>query len=502
MLKNFYSLRSLRRFLKWFVIAILTTGLMIGGQAYFSPVGAAQKNNYCRFEDSAIAQKKELRQQAFNGNSQAQKQYQTLVQQHATQLTRCREQTWPQKQAIWLRLYPCDSLPGGVDRVLDQIVNSGYNQVYVETFYNSQVLLPASENNTVWQSALRSPSARNTDLLAEVIKKGHERNLEVYAWLFSMNFGYAYAQDRNQSRVLVRNGFGENSLSGSGETSQAFIDPYNQQVRRQYSQMLSQVLKREPDGVLFDYIRYPRSTGADSVVSGVRNLWIYGNASFNTLLDRTFNEKGRFLLQRYLGNGYITRDDVAKVEAMEPEGVPPLWQGRNVEEEAEAEMSLQDRKELWQQQLWYLTVAHAAQGVLDFLSEAVEQVKAQGIPTGAVFFADANKVVGEQGFDSRLQPWTRFTEVSEWHPMAYATCDQTDCIIDLIKRTTRSLPQEIEMKPVLAGNWGRARRDRPALESQMEAIRRQVPNVTGISHFAYAWQFPERERDRKFCSLP
>ncbi len=500
MLKNFYSLKSLRRLFKLLVITVLTAGLMIGADAYFFSVNAAQSNNYCRFEESAIAQKKQLREQAFNGQAQA--QYQKIVRQHAEQLTRCREQTWPQKQAIWLRVYPCDTLPGKMEQVLDQIVNSGYNQVYVEVFANSQVLLPASSNNTAWKSMLRSPSAEKTDLLAEVIKKGHERNLEVYAWLFSMNFGYAYAKSRNQSNILVHNGYGENSLSDSGEESQAFIDPYNQQARRQYSQMLSEVLKREPDGVLFDYIRYPRSTGADSVVSGVKNLWIYGNASFSTLLDRTFNEKGRFLLQRYLGNGYITRNDVAKVDAMEPEEAPPLWQGRNVDEEAEAEMSLEERKELWQQQLWYLSVAHAAQGVLDFLSEAVEQVEAEGIPTGAVFFADANKVVGEQGFDSRLQPWTRFTDVAEWHPMAYATCNQTNCIVDLVKRTRSSLPNNMELMPALAGDWGNIKSDRPPLESQMEAIRRQVPQVTGISHFAYSWQFPKVERERKFCSLP
>ena len=502
MLKKFYSLKSLRGLFKLLVITVLTAGLMIGTDAYFFPVSAARSNNYCRFEESAIAQKEQLREQAFNGNNQAQAQYQEIVRQHAEQLSRCREQTWPQKQAIWLRVYPCDSLPGKIEQVLDQIVNSGYNQVYVEVFANSQVLLPASSNNTAWKSMLRSPSAKDTDLLAEVIKKGHERNLEVYAWLFSMNFGYAYAQNRNQSNILVHNGYGENSLSDSGEESQAFIDPYNQQARRQYAQMLSEILKREPDGVLFDYIRYPRSTGADSVVSGVRNLWIYGNASFSTLLDRTFNDKGRFLLQRYLGNGYITRNDVAKVDAMEPEGVPPLWQGRNVDEEAEAEMSLERRKKLWQQQLWYLSVAHAAQGVLDFLSEAVEQVEAKGIPTGTVFFADANKVVGEQGFDSRLQPWTRFTDVAEWHPMAYATCNQTNCIVDLIKRTRSSLPNNMELMPALAGDWGKIKSNRPPLESQMEAIRRQVPQVTGISHFAYSWQFPEVERERKFCSLP
>lgn len=498
--KGFAFLTSLSGFLKLTIIAVLTTGLIVGSNAYFSPASAAQRNNYCRFEESAIAQKEELREKAFNGDNQALEEYQEIVQKHAEELTRCREETWPQKQTIWLRLYPCDARPGRLEQVLDQIVDSGYNQVYVETFYNSQVLLPESENNTVWRSVLRSPSVEETDLLAEVIEKGHERNLKVYAWVFGMNFGYSYGQRNSNSSVLVENGFGENSLSESGEASQAFIDPYNRQVRQQYSQMLSEVLKRQPDGVLFDYIRYPRSTGARSVVSGVKNLWIYSNASFNALLDRAFNEKGRFLIQRYLGNGYITRNDVERVDDMGDDF--PLWQGRNVDEEAEKDMSVDARRNLWQQQLWYLSVAHAAQGVLEFLSDAVEQVEAQGIPTGAVFFADANQIVGQQGFDSRLQPWTQFRDVTQWHPMAYATCNQANCIVDLVKRTRSSLPNDMELIPALAGDWGTSRRDRPPLEAQMEAIRRQVPQVTGISHFAYSWQFPEVERERKFCSLP
>jgi len=494
------SLKSLHSLFKYLILAVLTTSLLVGTTGVLSPAAAAQRNNYCRFNDRAIAQKDQLREQVFNGDANAKEDYQNLIERHGKELADCRQTTWPQTQAIWLRVYPCDTLPGRVEEILDHIVDSGYNEVYLEVFYSGQVLLPASENNTPWDSVLRSPEVKDRDILAEVIEKGHERNLKVYAWLFSLNFGYAYAQRSDREQVLARNGYGETNLSNESEDAKAFIDPYNEQARRDYLEMLSEVLERQPDGVLFDYIRYPRSTGTASVVTGVKKLWIYGDAAFNTLLNRALNEKGRYLIEQFVNKGYITRSDVAKVDRMAPEGTPPLWQGRKVEE-TEAKMSVAARQNLLQQQLWYLSVAHAAQGVIDFLSLAVDLVQGQNIPSGAVFFPDANRVVGEQGFDSRLQPWTRFNSVGQWHPMSYAVCGRASCIVDLVQRTMSVADSELEVVPALAGTWGKNYKDRPPLEVQMEAIRREVPRVAGVSHFAYSWQFPERDRDRKFCSL-
>ena len=78
----------------------------------------------------------------------------------------------PQVQAIWLRLYPCDARPGAIEQIMDHIVNKGYNQVYVETFYDGQVLLPSSNNPTVWPSVVRHTGKEKVDLLTQAIEKG------------------------------------------------------------------------------------------------------------------------------------------------------------------------------------------------------------------------------------------------------------------------------------------------------------------------------------------
>ena len=155
-----------------------------------------------------------------------------------------------------------------------------------------------------------------------------------------------------------------------------------------------------------------------------------------------------------------------------------------------------------QNELWRLTVAHAVQGVVDYLTEAGQLVQQKGLRTGAVFFPRGNQVVGN-GFDSRLQYWNRFPTWMSWHPMAYGVCGHTGCILDEIRRVVASAgPQGSQfVKPAIAGAWGQSVRNRPTRETQMQAIRQGVPEIQSVSHFAYSWQDPEFDNARKFCEL-
>jgi len=450
-----------------------------------SPLARAQAvGAYCRFLPNEISRKEALRQAAVTGDANARSAYQDVLRQHAAWLQQCRKQVWPRVQAIWLRLHPCDARPGAVDELLDSIVNKGYNQVYVEVFYNSQVLLPAADNPTPWLSVVRSPGLENTDLLAEAIRAGRERGLKVYAWLFSMNYGYAYGVRRDRQEVLARNGRGQSSLAVVHDGSQAFIDPYNRQAQAEYYRLVQAVIRRRPDGVLFDYIRYPRGTGADSVADQVQDLWIYGSASRQALLSRATNPAGRALIERYLQQGSVSADDIRAVQ--QQYGDRPSWQGLQTSNLNAG--------------LWQLALAHATQGVLDFLSMMSSPIQQQGIPAGAVFFPDGNQAVGG-GFDSRLQPWERFSPRLEWHPMSYAVCGSANCIVDEVQRVVSRAPASTSVIPALAGYWGRSDGRRPSLEVQMQAIRQQVPQIQALSHFAYSWQEPQSDRQRQFCEL-
>jgi hypothetical protein len=488
------------------VAQVCTAALLVS--AFLPPKAAiSQLNDYCHVTQTMASQKEAQRVAAFSGDRGARSQYLTLVQQHSNFLQNCRSGTWPQEQAVWLRLYPCDLQPGILEAVLDRIVNLGYNHVYLEVFYSGQVLLPEADNATVWPSVVQARGYERRDLFAEAIAKGRQRGLKVSAWVFSLNFGYSYGTRGDRRQVLARNGQGQDTLTfaRSGAISnpeEVFVDPYNLQGRQDFQQMLEAVSRRRPDGVLFDYIRYPRGVGSYSVVSGVGDLWIYGDAAQQALFQRALNQQGLELIRRYISRGYLVDADLEAITELYPNEGEPLWQSR-IPNSTSATLPAAARRLGLQQELWRLTVAHAVQGVVDFLTRMGQRVQQQGIPTGSVFFPSGNGTVGSNGYDSRLQHWDRFPTWMAWHPMAYAVCGNTGCIMQEIRQVLAAAgPRGTQfVKPVLAGIWGQTTRNRPSLEDQMQALQRTAPGINSVSHFAYSWQDPEFDRNRKFCQL-
>ncbi|NEU78373.1 family 10 glycosylhydrolase [Nostoc sp. UIC 10630] len=460
----------------------------------------AQVTQYCQLSSSAAKEKENLRLSALKGNQDAQTRYQNLIKKQAQELQQCRTRTWPQIQALWLRLYPCDIQPGIVDQIMDRIVNRGYNQVYVEVFYDGQALLPAKANPTAWPSVIRTPGTENIDILATAIQKGRQRGLKVYAWMFTNNFGYTYAQRRDRESAIARNGKGQTSLYVVDNGSQVFIDPYNSQAKSDYYQLVKEVLRRRPDGLLLDYVRYPRQAGSDSIATKVSDLWLFSPAIQEALFKRALNYKGLDLIRRYLSKGYVTAGDIAEIDKLYPQEGEPLWQGRIPPAAQKSILSATDRQPLLQWELWQLAVAHAMQGILDFVNIASYPAKQQGVSTGVVFFPDGNQTVG-QGYDSRLQPWDRFPTTLEWHPMSYGNCGNVSCIVAQVKRVLSMTKPGTKVIPALAGKWGESVSNRPSLEVQMQALRQFAPQLKGVSHFAYSWQYPENDNDRKFCRI-
>lgn len=506
-----------------FALAIFTLA------GIFTPPVFAQVGEYCQFENEAIATKDNLRTAAFQDDPSsasstklaATKEYQAIVQQHGQALNTCRQKSWLKTQGIWLRLYPCDLQSGKLDEVMDRIVNRGYNQVFVEVISEGKILLPKSENITAWDSLIEADRYKNADLLNLAIEKGRERGLNVRAWIFTMNVGMGYGNgfDRNglsrktvaRQQALALNANGDNTVSivenlgknPEGEvptTNQLFIDPYNYQAQSDLYLAVREVVKRKPDGVVFDYVRYKRGAGAASVVSNVRYLWIYGQASLQALRDRAENFQGRELIDRFLKQGYVTPTDLKAIRKLYPQESEPLWQGR---QPANPNVLAKDAAiAYWQSELWRLAVSHAFIGVTYYLGIISKPVFHQGLPAGIAFFADGNQPVGE-GFDSRMQPWHLFPSNYEFQPMAYAACGKPDCIIALIGRVVQYAPSNVQISPVLVGQWGENSNNRPALEAQMQSIHNSFPSISSISHFTFGWQTRELTftRSRQFCKL-
>ncbi|MEO1392932.1 MAG: hypothetical protein AAFV90_08475 [Cyanobacteria bacterium J06634_5] len=488
---------------RFFQGAVLSGTMALLSQGIIAPSAQAETNRFCQLSAADVEAKESLRVSGLAGDAGAQQQYVSLRDQHASEVKNCRRSAWPENQAIWLRLYESDLRPGQLDAVMDRIVNLGYNQVYIEAFSNGQVLLPKTDNPTVWPSVVQSSEYADRDLLAEAIGKARERDLEASAWMFTLNFGYSYGQRADRRQVLARNGDGRDTLDladtgNSGASEDAFIDPYNRVAQADYAQMVRAVLQRRPDGALYDYVRYPRLLGGASIVSEVQNLWIYGPSAQQALLQRAGNNKGRDLISRYLQRGYLTDSDVSQVDNAYPTEGEPLWQSRNPATVDPKDLPpASARRPGLQLELWRLSVAHAIQGVVDFLQAAAMPARQAGIPAGAVFFPGGNRAVGE-GFDARLQHWNRFPQWMEAHPMAYAVCGNTGCIVDEVQRVLRVRTNHSTVKPAIAGRWGQSQPNRPSLEAQMDALQRAAPQLKTVSHWAFSWQDPEFDRQRKF----
>ncbi|NET00835.1 MAG: family 10 glycosylhydrolase [Sphaerospermopsis sp. SIO1G1] len=458
----------------------------------------AQVMEFCQLSPREVKEKEDLRLSALKGNKNAQNRYQTIIQQHSQKLQDCRRRNWPQTQAIWLRLYPCDTEPGKIDQIMDQIVNTGYNQVYLEAFYDGQVLLPVADNSTVWPSVLRTKGKEKVDLLAAGIKKAKERNLKVYAWMFTMNFGYTYGQIESRKNAIARNGKGQNSIEVVDNRSQVFVDPYNPQAKTDYYRLVEKIMRRNPDGILFDYVRYPRQAGSDSIATKVSDLWLYTPSTQQALFRRAKNSKGLELIRRFLRKGYVTVADVSEIDELYPQEDEPMWEGRIPPVAEQKVLTTKAQQQILQKDLWLLTVAHAMQGILDFVNLASYPAKQRNIPAGVVFFPYGNQTVGK-GYDSRLQPWDRFSNNLEWHPMSYATCGKAGCIMEQVQRVLSMAKPDTKVIPALAGQWGKPITGRPSLEVQMAALRRYSSRINAVSHFSYSWQHPEQENKRKFC---
>ncbi len=500
---NFFKTKKGRRN-RLMQVTVFACLLVIFLHGLMPPPAQANVNRFCHLSQADSDQKEALRVAGLAGDANAQRQYEEIKRQHSANLKTCRQTNWPRNQATWLRLYPCDLQPGRLDALMDRIVNLGYNQVFIEAFSNGQVLLPKNDNPTVWPSVVQSEADANRDLLAEAIAAARSRDLQAYAWVFTINFGYSYGQRADRQQALARNGSGSTTADyadngNSGISEEAFIDPYNRTAQADYAQMVRSVVARRPDGVLYDYVRYPRLLGAASVASQVKDLWIYGSAARQALVARATNNKGRELIERFLQRGYITDTDVAQVDSLYPNEGEPLWQSRNPPAVAPANLApAAERRPGLQAELWRLSVAHAIQGIADFLQAGAAPARQAGLPTGAVFFPYGNRAVGS-GFDSRLQHWNRFPSWIDFNPMSYAVCGNASCIIEEVQRVLAVRPNPATVKPVLAGRWGVAQENRPSLEAQMDALQRSLPQLQSVSHFAFSWQDPEFERFRKSC---
>ncbi len=500
---NFKTQSSLGRIGKSLVRALILSGFASLSSFLALSVSA---NPTCGVEASDRLIKDNLRK-SINLS-----EYQAYLAKHKAQLEVCRSQDPIKTQALWLRLDPGVKTET-LNDVLDRIVNQGYNAIFVQVFYDGRILLPVSDNPTPWRSlteeAVKAGEvSANYDLWAEVIRKGHERGLKVYGASSAMNFGHSYSRVPNRTSALAINGSGEisgeNSIAKSQfdpksdskpslvngqsstltEADYLFIDPFNLQARSDFSGAIAALVKRQPDGILLDYLRYPSRKG---LVSNVKALWIYGLAARKSLLDSMPDLGTKQLMSMYLDAGKVTPEAITRLQEINNQGNKlAATQARSKDPALAAK--------LVEQMLWKLAVNHAYQGVLSFLDVAIaavnppnspdlNSINKSNIPIGVTFFPNGN-LQKSGAYDPRMQAWERFPLNLERHPMTYTTCEDGKCVANEVIRVVKALAPQVKICPALAGTWGQSWRGHASFETQIQAIRAVAPQISCVSHFS------------------
>ncbi len=95
-----------------------------------------------------------------------------------------------------------------------------------------------------------------------LIKKAHENNIEVHAWLNVLSLSAnteAPLLKKYGTGILTRNKQDKKILEDYKIDNQYFLEPSDPRVRREMTSIVGDLLKGYPklDGIQFDYIRYP-----------------------------------------------------------------------------------------------------------------------------------------------------------------------------------------------------------------------------------------------------
>jgi uncharacterized lipoprotein YddW (UPF0748 family) len=139
---------------------------------------------------------------------------------------------------------------------IDHRISTLFVQVYRSNvaWFDSQVA-----DSTPYQNDLKKISE---DSFAYLIKRAHEQNIQVHAWMNMLSLGNnnnAKLLQKYGPSILTRNVQPKKSLADYKIDNQYFLEPSNINVRTELSKLVKEVLLAYPDldGIQFDYIRYP-----------------------------------------------------------------------------------------------------------------------------------------------------------------------------------------------------------------------------------------------------
>ncbi len=174
-------------------------------------------------------------------------------------------------KGVWIR--PTETNPSQIISTLDKISETGFNSIFLETYYHGKTIFPSKTMNK-YGFTVQNQTFTGFDPLEVWISEAHKRGIKVNIWFQSFYVGNESPMSNPSSILAQRPDWGNKTkkfytsvgpTQSISEHNGYFLDPANLEVHSFLLELLSEIITTyKPDGINLDYIRYPNSApGSD-----------------------------------------------------------------------------------------------------------------------------------------------------------------------------------------------------------------------------------------------
>lgn len=180
-------------------------------------------------------------------------------------------------KGTWIR--PTSKNIEEIKKTLDNIKNTGINNVFLETYFHGRTIYP-SKVMEKYGFEVQNPDFKDVDVLAIWIKEAHKRGIKVHTWFESFYIGNKPPQNNPKSILAVKPNWMNRTkqkadfdgyVSHPQEHNGYFLDPANPEVVEFLLDLITEISTRyNIDGINIDYVRYPNISKEN-----LNNQWGY-----------------------------------------------------------------------------------------------------------------------------------------------------------------------------------------------------------------------------------
>ena len=169
-------------------------------------------------------------------------------------------------KGVWIR--PTETSAQQIIATLDKLKDSGFNNVFLETYYHGKTIFPSKTMNK-YGFTVQNELFEGIDPLRIWVDEAHKRGMKIHTWFQSFYVGNKNP-NLTQTSILAQHPEWGNKTKkcancygatmSVSEHNGYFLDPANPNVQEFLLELLSEIITDySPDGINLDYIRYPNS---------------------------------------------------------------------------------------------------------------------------------------------------------------------------------------------------------------------------------------------------